>query len=80
MEISGLPKGYISKKSIRGNMSFYLQRREGEKVVSKYLSHELVGETEEKINHRKELEKEVKLLIKEKQNLEKILIKTKKKG
>ena len=76
-EIAGLPKGYISKKNIRGNVSFYLQWREGGKVLSKYLSRESVDDLEEKIRHRKELEEEVKSLIKEKRNLENFLIKTK---
>ena len=31
-EISNLPIGYISKKTIKGRFQFYLQRREGNRI------------------------------------------------
>ena len=39
-EIDKLPIGYISKKTIKGRVQFYLQRREGNKVTSIYIKFE----------------------------------------
>ena len=36
-EYEALPKGSISKKNIRGCDCYYLQYREGDKVISKYI-------------------------------------------
>ena len=33
-ELLTLPKGYISKKNIKGNVQYYLQRREKSKIVN----------------------------------------------
>ncbi len=52
-EILSLPVGYISKKVIKGNTQYYLQRRDGAKIVSSYLRCDELGEILNKIEKRK---------------------------
>ncbi len=58
-EIDILPIGYISKKTIKGRVQFYLQRREGDKVISNYIKYEDVDIVSENINKRKRLLEEL---------------------
>lgn len=37
-ELEDLPRGSISKKSVKGNQYYYLVYRQGGKVINKYLS------------------------------------------
>jgi hypothetical protein len=55
-----LPKGYISKKVIKGNDYYYLQFIENGKIVSKYIRHVDLPEIEKQIEKRKELERLLK--------------------
>ena len=41
-ELSTLPIGYISKKSINGKEQYYLQHRLGKKVVSVYIKDKVI--------------------------------------
>jgi len=52
-ELRALPVGYISRKAIKGKIQHYLQRREGSKIVSRYIRHEDVADVSEKIERRK---------------------------
>ena len=61
-EISNLPIGYISKKTIKGRVQFYLQRREGNKVTSIYIKFEDVDSVSEGIDKRKKFIEELSLL------------------
>ncbi len=54
-----LPKGYISKKTIKGKQYFYLQNRANGKVLSKYIKKDDV----EKISSELELSKKYKAEI-----------------
>lgn len=72
-ELEELPKGYLSKKRIKGNDYFYLQRREGEKIVSMYIEEQKTNNMKTLINMRKELEKERRTLLKDRIRLERIL-------
>lgn len=51
-----LPRGYISKKNIRGKESYYLQYREGAKIVSKWIPAANLQEVERQVDQRKMLE------------------------
>lgn len=51
-----LPRGYISKKKIRGKESYYLQYREGTKIVSKWIPAANLQEIERQVDQRKMLE------------------------
>lgn len=71
--MAALPKGYISKKNIRGNMSYYLQYREGGKVVSKYIPRDSLQELEDKIARRKQLENSLRRVAEDQKRLRKVL-------
>lgn len=55
-ELAALPKGYISKKTIKGNTQYYLQWREDGKLKSKYIRKDDLASMEQKIARRKEIE------------------------
>lgn len=61
-EISELPIGYISKKTINGKTKQYLQWTENGKKKSKYVDDELAEELRVKIERRRELQKREKEL------------------
>ena len=55
-ELAALPLGYISQKTINGISRFYLQHREGKKVVSKYIKTEDVKRVSKQIEKRKKVD------------------------
>ncbi len=56
-ELEQLPKGSIRAKKVKGNVYYYLNFRDGEKVVSKY-----IGKDEQKINDlRKQIERRIQI-------------------
>lgn len=61
-EISELPIGYISKKTINGKTKQYLQWTENGKKKSKYVDDALVDDLRAKIERRRELQKREKEL------------------
>lgn len=58
-KIGKLPKGYISKKNVNGNVYFYHQWSEGGVKKSKYLRDEEIAGLTEQIELRKKLQKEL---------------------
>lgn len=52
-EMLSLPVGYISKKTIKGNTQYYLQRRDGAKIIGSYVRCDEVEEISKKIEKRK---------------------------
>lgn len=70
---SSLPKGYISKKVIKGKEYFYLQHKENGKVVSKYISAENLPEVEEQVKRRKQLDAALQRVRADKKRLRKVL-------
>lgn len=58
-EYESLPKGYLSKKTIRGYECYYLQHREGTKVVGVYIKDSEVAEYASKIERRRSLKKSI---------------------
>lgn len=70
IELSSLPVGYISKKTIKGNVQHYLQRREGSRIVGAYIRNEEVDEVTVKIERRKNLIEELALISERLQQLE----------
>lgn len=62
-ELSQLPKGYISKKTINSKVYFYLQRRDGLKVVSSYIPLDELPEIEEQVAKRKQIEESIKTIV-----------------
>lgn len=58
-EMHSLPVGYISKKTIKGNTQYYLQRRDGSKIISSYVRYDELEEISGKIEKRKTITKEL---------------------
>lgn len=69
-ELKDLPKGYVSKKIIRGKESFYLQWRDGEKIKSKYLSADSIESVMQAVARRQELQKNLRRHQEDKKRLE----------
>lgn len=59
-EFGELPKGYISRKTIRGKIYNYLQWREGCSVKSQFISEDDIADISKRINRRKQLAKSIK--------------------
>ena len=68
--LSVLPKGYISKKTIGGKQYLYLQTRNGDTIESKYIKAEEVDEIANQISLRKEYEAELPEVILRLANIE----------
>jgi hypothetical protein len=58
-ELSNLPRGYISKKTIRGKKYFYLQTRTSGTFTSRYLKREETDTVIKQISLRKQYESEL---------------------
>ena len=54
-----LPKGYISKKTIKGKQYYYLQYFENGKKVSKYIKSSELSKIKEQLSKRDEVEEEL---------------------
>ncbi len=72
-EVSQLPIGYISKKSINNKTYFYYQWREGDKIRSKYIKMKDVQILNKKIRRRKELEEAIRKAKNENRRIERAL-------
>jgi hypothetical protein len=59
-EISKLPKGSIKKRKLGNKFYYYLQYREGDKILQDYLGKSEPKEIINKLKKRKALEKELK--------------------
>ena len=59
-ELAELPNEYISTKKISGRNYYYLQKREGSKVSSKYIPSSDVEDWATRIKRRKQLEEQLK--------------------
>lgn len=72
-DLQELPKGYISKKNIRGKVSYYLQHREGGKIVSKWIPAEDLPKIEAQVKRRKQLEASLRRVREDLKKLRKVL-------
>ena len=75
-EIESLPKGSVFRRKIGNQEYFYLNYRDGSKVISKFLGKTNVFNVEElqsQINKRKEYVQLVKKLKLEQKELQKVL-------
>lgn len=66
-------QGYLSKKTIKGKTYYYLQKRDGKKVVSTYVKSEDVEQIEKKIALRKNYENHISKLKATMKDAEKFL-------
>ena len=58
-EALSLPTGYISKKVIKGNAQYYLQRRAGKRIKSTYIRINEVDDISAKIERKKVIAKQL---------------------
>ena len=58
VQLNELPIGYISKKTIKGNLQYYLQRRIGGKMTSVYIRADEVQNVREALERRAQYESE----------------------
>lgn len=72
-DLKDVLKGYISRKNIRGKLSYYLQYREGDKVMSKYISSSDLPYVEAQIKRRKQLEASLRRVREDQKRLRKVL-------
>ena len=72
-DLKQLPKGYISKKNIRGKVSYYLQHRDGQQIKSKYISEKDLPSLEEKIQRSKQLQASLVRVKQDQAKLRKVL-------
>ena len=59
-EYNELPQGYLSKKIIHGSCCYYLQHREGNRVISKYVNAADIDDLSKKIDRRRSLKKSLR--------------------
>ena len=73
-ELDSLPRGSIKEKTVNGNKYYYLNYRDGDKVVSKYVGkdNDLIIELKEQLKRRKQIEELLKMLIKERSDIQKM--------
>ncbi len=62
LELKDLPLGYISRKNIRNKPAYYLQKRQGQKIISKYLPIHQVPKLEKQIKRRRQLQASLRAL------------------
>ena len=62
--IAELPKGYISEKNINGKVYFYHQWSENSCKKSKYVRDDEIKELSEKLEKRRHLQEELRILKK----------------
>jgi len=61
-ELTKLPSGYISEKTIKGKKYYYHQYRENGKLHSRYVKKEALSELQAQIEKRHNIENEIKIL------------------
>lgn len=61
-DLLSLPVGYISKKKIKGNVQYYLQRRNGTKIVGTYIRNDQAENVSTGIERRKAISAELPLI------------------
>ena len=72
-EYNELPQGYLSKKMIHGSCCYYLQHREGDKVVSKYVNAADVDDLSKKIDRRRSLKKSLREIDSQLKKIQKVV-------
>ena len=72
-ELGTMPIGYLSKKMINNKSYFYLQRREGGKIVGTYVKPNDVDKFKEQIERRKQLEKSIRQINENIKKIERVI-------
>lgn len=72
-ELRTLPKGSLRARKIRGNTYYYLNHREGKRVVSDYVARGRVDVLREQIERRRSLQAALKEQLSVQKRLRKVL-------
>lgn len=72
-ELSTLPKGTISERTVGERTYYYLKYRDGKKIVSRYISKNEIGNVRALVERRRHIEAMVKSLQEEKAIADKVL-------
>ena len=72
-EIEKLPKGYLSKKKIRGYACYYLQHREGDKIVGFYVKEKDIPVYAAEIERRRALQRSLKEINAELKKIQRVV-------
>ena len=72
-ELSSLPRGTISEKTVGEKTYYYLKYRDGKKVVSQYVSKKEIENVRALVEKRRHIETMVKFLQEEKAIADKVL-------
>lgn len=72
-ELSRLPKGYISRKLIRGQSACYLQWREKDKIRSRYIPAAELPSVKKQVERRRQLVQSIRTVDKNIKKIKKAL-------
>ena len=78
-ELEGLPRGYVSKKEIKGRDYFYLQHREGQQIKSQLIKQGALESVLESIRRKKQLKLEIREIEREQKQIQRMLKKEQRK-
>lgn len=72
-ELTTLPKGSVRVRTIRGREYYYLNHREGDRVISDYIPASEVEEVRAKVDRRRELKAALKEQERSRKQIERAL-------
>ena len=72
-EMDGLPRGYVSKKAIKGRDYFYLQHREGRQIKSQLIKQGSLETVLESIRRKQALKLEIREIEREQKQIRRLL-------
>ena len=72
-ELESLPRGYVSKKAIKGHDYFYLQHREGQSIKSQLIKQGMLESILEKQQRKQQLKQELRELTREQKKILRML-------
>ncbi|MBR2928273.1 MAG: hypothetical protein IKC24_03855 [Oscillospiraceae bacterium] len=78
-ELESLPRGYVSKKEIKGRDYFYLQHREGQQIKSQLIKQGALESVLESIRRKKQLKQEIREIEREQKQIQRMLKKEQRK-
>ena len=78
-EMESLPRGYVSKKEIKGRDYFYLQHREGQQIKSQLIKQGSLESVLESIRRKKQLKLELREIEREQKQIQRMLKKEQRK-
>lgn len=72
-ELESLPRGYVSKKAIKGRDYFYLQHREGQHIKSQLIKQGALESVLESLRRKQQLKQEIREIDREQKQIRRLL-------